>query len=141
MVAVLVIVSAYPLYRVVRQEFIPTDVDEAEFQLQVTAPEGTSTAAMDDILRAIDRDVRRIPGVETVLSTTGGGNLALVNTGSAYVRIAPHEERIFSLQRLFVGLVTPRSAGCIPRQLQSARRHEADPGHTPQVPRSPHGRP
>jgi len=105
-VAVFVIASAYPLYRVVRQEFIPTDVDEAEFQLQVTAPEGTSTAAMDDILRAIDRDVRSIPGVETVLSTTGGGNLALVNTGSAYVRIAPHEERIFSLQRLVVGLVT-----------------------------------
>ena len=104
-VAVLVIISAYPLYRVVRQEFIPTDIDEAEFQLQVTAPEGTSTAAMDDILRAIDRDVRRIPGVETVLSTTGGGNLALVNTGSAYVRIAPHEERIFSLARLVAGLV------------------------------------
>jgi hydrophobic/amphiphilic exporter-1 (mainly G- bacteria), HAE1 family len=105
-VAALVITSAYPLYRIVRQEFIPTDVDEAEFQLQVTAPEGTSTAAMDDILRAIDRDVRRIPGVETVLSTTGGGNLAVVNTGSAYVRIAPHEERIFSLTRLLTGLVT-----------------------------------
>jgi HAE1 family hydrophobic/amphiphilic exporter-1 len=105
-VAVLVIASAYPLYRVVRQEFIPTDVDEAEFQLQVTAPEGTSTAAMDDILRAIDRDVRSIQGVKTVLSTTGGGNLALVNTGSAYVRIAPHEERIFSLARLVTGLVT-----------------------------------
>jgi HAE1 family hydrophobic/amphiphilic exporter-1 len=105
-IAVLVIAFAYPLYRMVRQEFIPTDVDEAEFQLQVTAPEGTSTAAMDDILRAIDRDVRRVPGVETVLSTTGGGNLALVNTGSAYVRIAPHNERIFSLTRLAAGLFT-----------------------------------
>ena len=128
MVAVLVIVSAYPLYRVVRQEFIPTDVDEAEFQLQVTAPEGTSTAAMDDILRAIDRDVRRIPGVETVLSTTGGGNLALVNTGSAYVRIAPHEERIFSLATPGRRTRHPRSAGGVPRQLQSARRHAGRSG-------------
>jgi HAE1 family hydrophobic/amphiphilic exporter-1 len=111
-VAVLVIASTYPLYRVMRQEFIPTDVDEAEFQLQVTAPEGTSTAAMDDILRAIDRDVRQIPGVVTVLATTGGGNLALVNTGSAYVRIAPHEERIFSLTRLATGVLSldPMSA-------------------------------
>jgi HAE1 family hydrophobic/amphiphilic exporter-1 len=105
-VAALVIVSSYPMYRMVRQEFIPTDVDEAEFQLQVTAPEGTSTAAMDDILRAIDRDVRQIPGVETVLSTTGGGFLATVNSGSAYVRIAPHEERIFSFTRLLTGLAT-----------------------------------
>jgi HAE1 family hydrophobic/amphiphilic exporter-1 len=104
--AVLVIASAFPLYRMVRQEFIPTDIDEAEFQVQVTAPEGTSTAAMDDILRAIDGDIRRIPTVQTVLSTTGGGFLALVNSGSAYVRIAPHEERIFSFARLLQGLVT-----------------------------------
>jgi len=106
LVAALVIASSYPMYRMVRQEFIPTDVDEAEFQLQVTAPEGTSTAAMDDILRAIDRDVRRIPGVRTVLSTTGGGNLAVVNSGSAYVRIAPHAERIFSFTRLLTGIAT-----------------------------------
>jgi HAE1 family hydrophobic/amphiphilic exporter-1 len=111
-VALLVVASAYPLYRMVRQEFIPTDVDEAEFQVQVTAPEGTSTAAMDDILRAIDRDIRRIPGVVTVLSTTGGGNLAVVNSGSAYVRIAPHEERMFSITRLLSGIATldPMSA-------------------------------
>ncbi len=104
-VAVLVIASAYPFYRLVRQEFIPTDIDEAEFQLQVNAPEGTSTAAMDDILRAIDRDVRRVPGVRTVLSTTGGGFLAQVNSGNAYVRIAPHAERTFSFTRLLAGTV------------------------------------
>jgi HAE1 family hydrophobic/amphiphilic exporter-1 len=104
-VAAVVIASSYPMYRMVRQEFIPTDIDEAEFQMQITAPEGTSTAAMDDVLRAIDRDVRRIPGVQTVLSTTGGGNLAVVNTGSAYVRIAPHEERLFSPTRLMMGLI------------------------------------
>jgi hydrophobic/amphiphilic exporter-1 (mainly G- bacteria), HAE1 family len=105
-VGVLVVVSAYPLYRMVRQEFIPSDVDEAEFQMQVTAPEGTSTAAMDDILRTIDADVRKIPGVVTVLSTTGSGFLATVNSGSAYVRIAPHSERIFSFTRLLKGIVT-----------------------------------
>ena len=111
-VAILVVVSAFPLYGMVRQEFIPTDVDEAEFQLQVTAPEGTSTAAMDEILRAIDSEVRQVPGVVTVLATTGGGFLATVNSGSAYVRIAPHEERIFSLTRLARGIVTldPMSA-------------------------------
>jgi HAE1 family hydrophobic/amphiphilic exporter-1 len=110
--AAAIILTAYPMYRLVGQEFIPTDVDEAEFQLQVTAPEGTSTAAMDDVLRAIDRDVRSIPGVQTVLSTTGGGFLATVNSGNAYVRIAPHGERIFSLTRLLKGLVTldPMSA-------------------------------
>jgi HAE1 family hydrophobic/amphiphilic exporter-1 len=111
-IASLVIVAAYPLYRMVRQEFIPTDVDEAEFQVQVTAPEGTSTAAMDDILRAIDKDIRAIRGVITVLSTTGGGFLATVNSGQAYVRIAPHAERLFSISRFLGSLVTldPASA-------------------------------
>jgi HAE1 family hydrophobic/amphiphilic exporter-1 len=102
--AALVIVSAYPLYGLVLQEFIPTDVDEAEFEMQVTAPEGTSTAAMDDILRAVEQDVRSVPGVMTVLTTTGGGFLSSVSSGQAYVRIAPHEERVFSLGRLLNGL-------------------------------------
>jgi HAE1 family hydrophobic/amphiphilic exporter-1 len=102
----LVIASAYPLYGLVLQEFIPTGVDEAEFELQVTAPEGTSVAAMDEIMRSIDRDVREVRGVRTVLLTVGGGFLANVNTGQAYVQIAPHEERVFSISRLLRGLVT-----------------------------------
>ena len=104
-IAVLVIGTAYPLYRVVRQEFIPSDVDEAEFEMQVTAPEGTSPAAMDDIIRSVERDVRNVPGVITVLSTTGTGNLGSVNTGQAYVRIAPHADRVFSLDRLAMGII------------------------------------
>jgi HAE1 family hydrophobic/amphiphilic exporter-1 len=99
LVAILVIASAYPLYGIVRQEFIPSDVDEAEFEMQITAPQGTSTAAMDEVLRAIDRDVREVSGVRTVLSTTGGGNLGNVSGGQAYILIAPHEERIASIGR------------------------------------------
>ena len=106
MCGLLVIATSLPLYRIVRQEFIPSGVDEAEFEMQITAPEGTSTAAMDDIMRDVDRDVRSIEGVRTVLATAGGGNLGSVNTGQAYVRIAPHAERVFSLGRLFKGLVT-----------------------------------
>ena len=40
-------------------------------------------------------------GVRTVLSTTGGGFLGQVNSGQVYVRIAPHDERLFSLGRLW----------------------------------------
>jgi HAE1 family hydrophobic/amphiphilic exporter-1 len=99
-----VIATSLPLYRIVRQEFIPSGVDEAEFEMQVNAPEGTSTAAMDDIMRAIDQDVRAIRGVDTMLSTTGGGNLGAVNVGNAYVRIRPHSERVFSVWRLIKGV-------------------------------------
>ena len=102
----LVIASSLPLYGIVRQEFIPSGVDEAEFETQVTAPEGTSMAAMDDILRDVDEDIRSITGVRTVLTTSGGGNLGSVNSGQAYVRIAPHAERVFSIGRLVKGVFT-----------------------------------
>jgi HAE1 family hydrophobic/amphiphilic exporter-1 len=76
-------------------------VDEAEFEMNVNAPEGTSLAAMDEIMRAVDKEVRETPGVRLVLTSSGGSFLGAVSQGRAYVRIAPHEERIFSLGRLW----------------------------------------
>src|SRR5262245_32336701 len=102
--AALVILSSVPLYAMLRQEYIPTDVDEAEFDVYVTAPEGTSVAAMDDVMRAIAGEARAIPGVETVLTTAGGGFLGNVNSGYAYVRIAPHAARYPSITRFLGGL-------------------------------------
>jgi hydrophobic/amphiphilic exporter-1 (mainly G- bacteria), HAE1 family len=104
-VSALVIVSSLPLYGAIKQEYIPTDVDEAEFDVSVTAPEGTSAAAMDDAMRTIAADIRSTPGVQTVLATAGGSFLGNVNSGNAYVRIAPHHERYFSISRLLGGIV------------------------------------
>jgi HAE1 family hydrophobic/amphiphilic exporter-1 len=105
LVAVAVIASTVPIYRLVKQEYIPTDVDEAEFDVTVTAPEGLSLAAMDGIMRAVTDEIRATPGVRLVLATAGGGFLGRVNTGSAYVRIAPHEERVVTIERLWKGLI------------------------------------
>lgn len=104
--ALLVIAAGYPLYQLVRQEFVPSDVDEAEFEMNVVAPEGISMAAMDDIMRAIEADVRSVPGVRTMLSSVGGGFANAVNEGQAYVRIAPHDERVFSITRFVKGILT-----------------------------------
>jgi hydrophobe/amphiphile efflux-1 (HAE1) family protein len=100
LVVVGVLWSIGPLYRSVPQEYIPTDVDEAEFDVNVTGPEGASVAAMDEVMRSVEAELRATPGVKLVLATGGGGFLGNVNTGSAYVRIAPHEERLFSIPRL-----------------------------------------
>jgi HAE1 family hydrophobic/amphiphilic exporter-1 len=100
-VAVLVIASSVPLYRLVKQEYIPTDVDEAEFEMNVFAPEGTNLATMNEAMLAIENEIRSTPGVRLVLSSAGGSFLGSVNQGGAYVRIAPHEERTFSLTKLW----------------------------------------
>jgi hydrophobic/amphiphilic exporter-1 (mainly G- bacteria), HAE1 family len=100
-----VILSAIPLYGMVRQDYIPTDVDEAEFEVRVTAPQNTSLAAMDEVMRAIESELQNTPGVRLVLASAGGSFLGGVNDGRAYVRIAPHEERTFSFARLWHGLL------------------------------------
>jgi HAE1 family hydrophobic/amphiphilic exporter-1 len=103
----LVILSAVPLYQAVPQDFIPSDVDEAEFEVQVNGPEGISFAAMNGVMESIEKELRSMPEVRTTLTSIGagpgGGSSGFggsVNQGEVYVRIAPHEERIFSLWRL-----------------------------------------
>ncbi len=101
LVALAVIFSSVPLYRTVKQEFIPTNVDEAEFEINVNGPEGANLAVMNEAMQAIEKDILSTPGVRLVLSNAGGGFLGGVNQGRAYVRIAPHEERTFSIGRLW----------------------------------------
>jgi len=100
-----VMASSLLLFRLVRMEYTPSQVDESEFEVGVNAPEGTSLAGMDEAMRAVEGEVRAAHGVRTVLATTGGGFLAGVNQGNVYVRLAPHEERLFSIGRFLGGLV------------------------------------
>ncbi len=100
-----VMLSAIPLYRLIRQDYLPSNVDEGEFNVTVAAPQGTSLASMDEMMRAIEGELRAVPGVRLVLSTAGGGFLGGVSDGRAYVRLAPHGERTFSITRLGRGLL------------------------------------
>ena len=101
MIAMAVVASSVPLYRSVRQEFIPTNIDEAEFEVSINAPEGTNLAAMNEAMQAIEQEIMSTPGVRLVLASAGGGFIGGVNQGDAYVRIAPHGERLFSPGRLW----------------------------------------
>ena len=100
-----VILSSIPLYGVVRQDYIPTDVDEAEFEVRVVAPQNTSLAAMDEVMRVVESELQSTPGVRLVLASAGGSFLGSVNEGRVYVRMVPHEERTFSFVRLWHGLL------------------------------------
>jgi hydrophobic/amphiphilic exporter-1 (mainly G- bacteria), HAE1 family len=97
----LIVLSSIPLYTLVQQEYIPSDVDEAEFDVNVTAPQGTSLAGMDEIMRAVESEIRAVPLVRLLLCDAGGGFVSGVTTGGCYVRIAPHDERIFSFGRFW----------------------------------------
>jgi HAE1 family hydrophobic/amphiphilic exporter-1 len=100
-IGLLVIGCSVPLYRAVKQEYVPSDVDEAEFEVRVSAPLNSSISAMDNVMRRIDEDIRAVRGVTTVLVDAGGGFIGGVNQGNAFVRIEPHERRVFSISRFF----------------------------------------
>src|SRR5689334_13682472 len=101
LISIAVVLTSIPLYRAVKQEFIPTNVDEAEFEVSVNGPEGTNLATMNEVISSMEKDMMTTKGVTVVLSSAGGSFLGGVNQGSAYVRIAPHEERTFSIGKLW----------------------------------------
>ncbi len=105
LVALAVIGVTPTIYGEVKQEYIPSDVDEAEFDVNVSAPEGTSLEAMDGVVAAVEAEIRAVPHVRLVLSAAGGSFLGQVNSARMYVRITPHEERLFSVGRFVKGLL------------------------------------
>ena len=95
--AIAVMASSIPLYKQVKQEYIPSNVDEGEFDVRVTAPEGTSMEAMITVATRIEKDLRSTPGVRRVLSSAGGGGAwGSVNNVRFFVTLDPHAQRIFT---------------------------------------------
>ena len=103
-ISIVALASTIPFYRLVKQEYIPTDVDESEFEVLVFGPEGMSLAAMDEAMQALAREAANTKGVALTLASAGGSFLARVNQGYMYVRTVSHTERTVSLHRLWDGL-------------------------------------
>jgi HAE1 family hydrophobic/amphiphilic exporter-1 len=98
--AVLVMAASVPLYGVVKQEYLPSNVDEGEFDVRVTAPEGAGPGAIDAVALEVEKTIESVPAVRFVLTTVGSGMIGGLNQANFYVRLAPHEERTFGWSRL-----------------------------------------
>jgi HAE1 family hydrophobic/amphiphilic exporter-1 len=97
-----VVASNLSLYRLVKQDYIPTDVDESEFEARIYAPEGVSVASMEEMIETVEPQIRALPGVEHVLTTVGGGGgIRGPSSAAMYVRLAEIETRSFSWRRLW----------------------------------------
>lgn len=99
--ALAVIATSIPLMQVVRTEYLPTGVDEGEFEMSITAPEGASLASMQAVLDKVYAEVSSLPGVRHMVTLVGTGYLRNVNNARAYVRLVDVEDRVFSLPRLW----------------------------------------
>ena len=106
--AVLIMASAVPLYSALRQDYVPSDVDEGEFQVNINAKSGTAFPSMQEAAAVVDEAIRKHPAVATTLATTGGGFIGQVNQAEIYVRLVPFEQRVFSFSRFFKALAAGR---------------------------------
>jgi len=98
--SVAVVATSYPIAKHVKMEYMPGQVDEAEFELFVNAPQTANARVMDELLTSIDRDLAALPAIRTRLISSGAGFFGAVSSATGFIRIAPHEERTLSLTRL-----------------------------------------
>ncbi len=106
--ALVVIASCVPLYKMVRQEYIPTNVDESEFEVSVNGPEGATLSSINEALVRIEKEMFSLPGVDHVLSTVGSGYLQQVNSAQMFIRIRDIEERALSPTKLVQAMLAGR---------------------------------
>ncbi len=90
--AVLVLLSSVPLFVFANKNFIPVD-DQAEFEINLRAVEGTSLEATELLSSRVASAVKRIPEVDYVLATVGADPANTRNLSNLYVRLEPMDER------------------------------------------------
>ncbi len=101
LMCVAVIAANIPLYSLIKQDYIPTNVDESEFEVGIQAKEGVSLAAMDNAMAVVEAELSKIEGIEFALATVGTRGFGGVNRGEVYVRLIDSKLRTFSVERFF----------------------------------------
>ena len=90
--AVLVLFSSVPIFRVVNVNFTPQD-DQSEFDVSLRAPEGTSLEATEVLANRVATAIRELPEVVYTMVTVAGDSAGTLNTASIYVRLKPIDDR------------------------------------------------
>jgi len=90
--AVLVLFSSVPIFRIVNVNFTPQD-DQSEFDVSLRAPEGTSLEATEVFSNRVASAIRELPEVVYTMVTVAGDSAGTLNTANIYVRLKPINER------------------------------------------------
>jgi hydrophobic/amphiphilic exporter-1 (mainly G- bacteria), HAE1 family len=91
--------SCIPLIKAVPKGFLPKN-DEAQFEISVLTPEGTSLAATQLSAERIAREVREWPEVSATNVTIGDNNTKTPNLASIFVRLVPPDHRKLTQDQL-----------------------------------------
>lgn len=84
--------SIGPMMKIVQGGLLP-ETEEAQFEVNLRTPEGTSLAATDLVAERVARDLRTVPGVQYTLLTIGDNEQRTPNRASIYVSLIDPSQR------------------------------------------------
>jgi len=91
--------SCVPLAKKVPGGFLPID-DQAQFEVSIRAPEGTSSEETALVAERVAQDVRKLPGVNHTVVTVADGDQQIQNLGTVYVALTEPADRKLTQQQL-----------------------------------------
>jgi hydrophobic/amphiphilic exporter-1 (mainly G- bacteria), HAE1 family len=97
--SILALASTVPLMSMVPKGFLPKS-DEAQFEINVRAPEGTSLEATVLVAERIAREARKLPHVTDTITTIGDNNDRAPNLAKVFVKLENPETRELSQDEL-----------------------------------------
>jgi HAE1 family hydrophobic/amphiphilic exporter-1 len=104
--AVAVMISMVPLFLFLGKDFMPAD-DTGLYQINITAPEGTSLGMMKQVFEQVETETRQLPHVKSILSSIGtgtGGHFggSSANEGYVLVELDDLSDRDLPLEKLIL---------------------------------------
>ena len=76
-------------------DFLPVE-DQSEFEVTVRMPVGSSIDGTTQVMDLIEKDLRTLAGVNSLMTTIGGDIRKQVDRGSIIVGLVPVEQRKLS---------------------------------------------
>ncbi len=98
---VIVLVSTVPLFMIIGKDFLPND-DQSEFEVTVRLPPGSSLEGSDAVMKGLEAEVKKLPGIRNMLTTLGSDVRRQVDRGSILVELVPPEQRQQSQKALML---------------------------------------
>jgi len=103
---VLIMISMVPLFMFLGKDFMPAD-DTSLYQINITAPEGTSLPMMKQIFAQVETETRQLPYVKSILSSIGTGTGShfggsATNEGYVLVELADLKDRDLPMSKLLL---------------------------------------
>jgi hydrophobe/amphiphile efflux-1 (HAE1) family protein len=90
--SILTLASIVPLMGMVPKGFLPRS-DDAQFEINVRAPEGASLESTAIMAERIARDVRTMPNVKSTVTTIGDNDQKTPNLGKVFVKLNDPDQR------------------------------------------------